>query len=436
MKILLYGLNFAPEPTGIGKYSGEMAAWLAAAGHEVRVIAAPPYYPAWRVDKPYASWRSVSESWAGVRIWRTPLWVPRRPSGAKRLLHLASFALLSLPALARQLLWQPDAVVVIAPALACAPGGWLAARLCGAKAWLHVQDFEVDAAFRMGLLKGRRVQQAVALFEHWVLRRFDRVSTISGRMLMLLRAKRVDDRRAVLFPNWVDTEAIAPLTAPSRYRAELGLPDDAVVALYSGSMVGKQGLELLPAAARVLQQRLPKLFFVLCGEGVFRPSLERDTAGLPNVRMLPLQPTARLGELLGMADIHLLTQTADAADLVMPSKLTGMLASGGAVLATAQPGTELAHVLQGRGRVVPPADLAAFAEALVQLTEDPALRARLGAAGRRHAEENLGRDRVLTEFERALKRCVGAGAAPAREHREGVVVVPSPRASDESAKIT
>jgi len=36
VKILLYG---------IGKYTGEMAAWLAARGHQVRVVTAPPYYP-------------------------------------------------------------------------------------------------------------------------------------------------------------------------------------------------------------------------------------------------------------------------------------------------------------------------------------------------------------------------------------------------------
>ena len=49
MKILLYGINFAPELTGTGKYMGEMAAWLAARGHDVRVVTAPPYYPAWAV---------------------------------------------------------------------------------------------------------------------------------------------------------------------------------------------------------------------------------------------------------------------------------------------------------------------------------------------------------------------------------------------------
>ena len=51
MRILIYSANFAPEPTGIGKYSGEMAWWLAEHGHEVRVVCAPPYYPAWQVDK-------------------------------------------------------------------------------------------------------------------------------------------------------------------------------------------------------------------------------------------------------------------------------------------------------------------------------------------------------------------------------------------------
>ncbi|MES1163397.1 MAG: WcaI family glycosyltransferase, partial [Rhizobacter sp.] len=202
MKILLYGINFAPEPTGIGKYSGEMAEWLAGAGNEVRVIAAPPYYPAWAVGDGYSAWRWTEESWHGVRVWRAPLWVPARPNGLKRLLHLASFALLSLPALARQMAWRPDAIVVVAPALACAPAGWLAARVCGATAWLHIQDFEVDAAFRMGLLKGRLAQKVIGMAERWMLRRFDRVSTISNRMLELLRAKHVDDSRAVLFRNW------------------------------------------------------------------------------------------------------------------------------------------------------------------------------------------------------------------------------------------
>lgn len=51
MKILVYGINYSPELTGIGKYTGEMVEWLAAQGHEVRVITAPPYYPQWQVGR-------------------------------------------------------------------------------------------------------------------------------------------------------------------------------------------------------------------------------------------------------------------------------------------------------------------------------------------------------------------------------------------------
>ena len=47
MKLLIYGLNYAPEPTGIGKYTGEMAEWLAAQGHAVEVICGLPHRAVW-----------------------------------------------------------------------------------------------------------------------------------------------------------------------------------------------------------------------------------------------------------------------------------------------------------------------------------------------------------------------------------------------------
>ena len=62
MKILVYGLNFAPELTGIGRFSGDMAAWLAARGHEVRAVTAPPYYPAWRIAEGHSGWRWRSKA--------------------------------------------------------------------------------------------------------------------------------------------------------------------------------------------------------------------------------------------------------------------------------------------------------------------------------------------------------------------------------------
>ena len=403
MKILLYGLNFTPELTGIGKYTGELAAWLAARGHAVRVVTAPPYYPAWKIADGFTNRWGVEDLCGGnsLQVWRCPLWVPRQPGGLKRLLHLASFALSSCPVMLRQIFWRPDVVWVVEPALFCAPTAVVVARLSGARAWLHVQDFEVDAAFDLGLLRGMLVHGMVVLTERWLMRRFDVVSTISQRMFQRLLDKGVAPARTRLAVNWVD---MAQFDLPSpegvaAYRRELGLADGAVVALYSGNMGTKQGLELLAAVARLC----PQVVFVFCGNGAGRADLVARCQGLANVLFMPLQPVERLPDLLAMADVHLLPQRADAADLVMPSKLTGMLASARPVVATAHPGTELANVVQTCGLVVPPEDAPAFANALQVLAADPALCERLGAAGLLYAQSHLDKGAVLAKFEEDLQ---------------------------------
>jgi len=320
MRILLYSCNFAPEPTGIGKYSGEMAAWLANHGHNVRVVAAPPYYPSWKVDPEYAAWPFYRrESRLGTEVFRAPLWVPKTPGGTTRVFHLLSFAVSSFPVMMRQVFWRPHLVITVAPAFLCAPAGLLTARLSGAESWLHLQDFEVDLAFRMGLLKGRLLQRVVLRMERWLLRRFDSVSSISIRMVEQLLTKGVELKNTRYFPNWVDIAHIKPAAASQGgYRKELGIAADAKVVMFSGSLGGKQGLQAISAAAHLLVHR-QDIVFIICGDGVMKPILQEETAGLSNVHFIPLQPFERLGELLCTADMHLLPQIPDAADLVLPS---------------------------------------------------------------------------------------------------------------------
>jgi colanic acid biosynthesis glycosyl transferase WcaI len=402
MRILIVGINYVPELTGIGKYSGEMAEWLAAHGHEVRVVTAPPYYPEWRVADEYAAWRYSKEVRKGVSIWRCPIWVPARPSGLKRLLHLASFAISSLPILVRQIFWRPGVILVIEPPLFCAPAAWICARVSGAKAWLHVQDFEVDAAFDLGILRARWMRIIVSNLESWLMRRFDRVSTISSNMMLRLIQKNVAVEKTRLFANWVDVDAIFPLNAPSAMRQQLGLSPDCIVALYSGNMGEKQGLEIvLEAAGRLAGE--DGIRFVLCGDGAARQRLQQKYAGLTNVQWLPLQPLERLNDLLNMANIHLLPQRSGAEDLVMPSKLTGMLASGRPVIATANEGTQISRVLPDCGVVVEPDNIENFASAILLLARDADRRAGMGKHAREFALRHWAKENVMQEFDKQLK---------------------------------
>jgi len=400
MRILILGINYAPELTGIGKYTGEMAEWLAAHGHLVRVVTAPPYYPEWRISNAYSAWRYHAEEMNGVSIWRCPLWVPAKPSGLKRLIHLASFAISSFPVMLMQLRWKPDVVIAIEPPLMCAPAALFVSRLAGAKAWLHIQDFEVDAAFELGILKAEWLRKLVLYVERWLMRNFDRVSTISNSMVAKLVEKGVGQDKSALFPNWVDMAIIFPREQVSPLRNLLGFPAEKIVALYSGNIGEKQGLDIvLEAASRLVSN--PKIQFVLCGEGAARARLFEKYERLPNVVWLPLQPVERLNDLLNLADIHLLPQRADVADLVMPSKLSGMLASGRPVLATAHFGTQLAQLVTTCGKVVEPGDIQEFVEGLLELVHSAQIRAELGSSAR-HAAQAWDKSIILQRFEEQL----------------------------------
>jgi colanic acid biosynthesis glycosyl transferase WcaI len=403
VKILVYGINFAPEPIGVGRYTGEMVEQLCADGHDVRVVTALPYYPEWKVAPGYKRWAYATESWWGAKVWRAPLWVPFFPGGRKRMLHLLSFAITSLPLMVRQLVWRPDIVWMAAPSLMCAPAALCTAKLSGARAWLHVQDFEVDIAFGMGIISGGFWKRTAFACERWLLRGFDVLSTISKGMVARALSKGIDPEKVLLIPNWVDLRNISPLQAPSSYRAELGIPESATVALYSGSMGVKQGVDWLADIAGRLASD-PQLHFVFCGDGPLREAAYAACGSLPNVHFIPLQPLERLGELLGLADIHLLPQRADAGELVMPSKLTGMLASGRPVVAMAEQGSELADVVSTCGVVSQPGDLDAFTQDLRQLATQPDLRASMGRTARHYADEHLASHSVLARLEYEMRK--------------------------------
>jgi len=396
MRILIYGINFYPELTGIGKYTGEMVQWLVKNGYEVKVVTAPPYYPAWKVSAGYSGMAYRREKLFGVPVVRCPLWVPGRPTGIKRILHLASFALSSFPVMLwNALVWRPGLIFLTEPPLLCVPGLLISAKLCGAKSWLHIQDFEVDAAFELGMLKSPRSRRLIQSVERWFMKKFDRVSTISDRMLDRLTRKGVSSERQFLFQNWVDMERIRPLETSSSFRQELGIPNEVIVLLYSGGMGAKQGLELIVEAAFRLQGR-KELFFLLCGEGFVRAELEESSQHIDNIKFIPLQPLDRLNELLNVADMHLLPQKSSAEDLVMPSKLTNMVASGRPVVATARQGTQVEMIVRNCGIVVDPGNLDAFVQAIEHLADNKEERRCLGELGRAFAEKSWEREKILS----------------------------------------
>ena len=372
LRILIYGLNFAPELTGIGRYTGDMAAWLVEQGHAVEAVTAYPYYPHWKLSAGWPVRRWSRAVWKGVTVHRCPLWVPAVPTTRSRILHLLSFALSSAP-VALWCAWRfrPDIVFVVEPTSLAAPVALLAARLARAQSWLHVQDIEMGAAERLGLLEcaGRTGRLLASLYGR-TLRAFDRVTTLSDRMRRKLTEYGRPEAAIGLFPNWVDTEKFKPVDATAM-RAELGLKPTDICVLYAGNLGEKQGVEQLLDVASLLEDD-PRIRLVICGAGCARPRIEAGAAGRPNIQLLDPQPDDRFVELLSAADIHVLPQKKGMTHYVMPSKLGPMLASARPIVAQAEEGCEVRRVLGSEAIALKPEDAGGMAAAVGRIISSPA----------------------------------------------------------------
>jgi len=130
-----------------------------------------------------------------------------------------------------------------------------------------------------------------------------------------------------------------------------------------------------------------------------RGELERDLAAI--LSSLTWRLTQPLRTVIGasLADLHILTQDRSTADLVLPSKLGGMLASGRNILVMADPGTELHDLLNGAAIIVPTGDVQALADAIKsvskkQINPPPQLT---------HLLESFSSGTILPAFHRAIR---------------------------------
>ena len=411
MKILIYGLNFSPELTGVGKYTGEMVAELIAQGHECRVVTSIPYYPHWKVQAEYKNAYQLEER-DGGRIYRCPLWIPEQGGALARIFHLMSFVLSSIPALCRQKNWNPDILICVVPTMFSSPLAWLASRWLGCLSCLHVQDIELDAMLNLFFSKEKKNSRWVSVIKRidaWFMSRHDLISSISHRMCE--RLQQHSGREVIFFPNWVDLNMLEPKQEKKvNYRELWQVTDEQFFVLYSGNLGKKQNLDLLLDVASELQEDI-QIKFIVVGAGVLRSHLlgRINRENLKNVSMYPLQPYEQLGELLRSADLHLILQSSEVEDLVMPSKLTSILAVGGTSLLTAHQGTELGLLLENSpelGYLVAPDDSEALKVGILKAQSDWEERGYFtteNQAAKAYAKASLDRGKVIASFVETLE---------------------------------
>jgi len=227
----------------------------------------------------------------------------------------------------------------------------------------------------------------------------DYVSTISRSMMNKAQEKGVPARKVIFFPNWSEVARFRDVAEQDAQalRAQLGLPDDHKIILYSGNIGEKQGLESVIEAAHQLSKHA--WTFVIVGQGGGKARLEKlaRERGLTNVKFFPLQSYEALPALLKMGDCHLVVQKRGAADAVLPSKLTNILAVGGNAVITAEAETELGQLCNsypGIAVCVEPESVSALVAGIEQALAMP----KENTVAREYAERTLEKESVLSQF--------------------------------------
>lgn len=402
MRIHLITNLFAPDELAGASLYTDMAGFLHDQGHDVRVTTTFPYYPAWALQPGDAGMAQRDETRDGIPVRRIGMYIPRRVTGAGRLLSDLSF-LLSL--LRRGVFrdWKPDVVVTASPMLSqCIAQRFLYSGKRVPR-FIIVQDFVVDAALELGILKLPLISTFLNAVQNWALRSAQTLSTISPLMLEKLKGKIGAARRLLFIPNWIHQslqDEIDRQRAQSPARARN-------VLVYSGNFGRKQGLpdflqQFHAATTSGLDWNLE-----IYGGGAEKSELATAVAGNPAVKLGGVQDeVAYVGNLL-RATACLVTQRPGVGANFLPSKLLPALATGTPVLAVCDPDSPLGREIteSGCGAVITPGDTPALVALLERWKSEPALISEMSRRARQRAAL-YERDLVLGKYESELKALV------------------------------
>ena len=403
MKLLIYGLNYYPELTGAGKYTGELSNFFSKKGNDVRVITTNKYFPKWEVKQNNYKKEYINE----CQVYRCPIFVPKKPNGFLRIIHLLSFCISSLPILVSQKKWKPDYVVVIIPTFFSAYMLLIIKRIIfpSSKTWLHIQDLEIDAAKKLKIISTNLLSNFSQKLERKIYSEYDLVSTISEGMKNNIEKKINYQKQILLFRNWIDLKEFKPKNQKNRSKLFFTniykINNHDVVIMYSGSLNKKQDINCLIETI-IKSSHLKNIKWILSTEGPSRYLLEKKFLNSKFVIITDLKPNKDLNEWLSIADIHVLPQKEDINDLVMPSKLIGILASGRPVIVTCKSNTEISNLINNAGLSVNPGDSESFYQAILLLYKNTKLREEYGKNARIIASQIHDKDIILNSILKEL----------------------------------
>ncbi len=399
--ITIIGVNYYPEDTAIGLYTTQKAEFLSKLGYNVSVVTGFPYYPNWKINQEYSKKTSFyKEIINNVKVHRYKQYVPKSPSFTKRIIHLCSFTLGSIINLFK--IDKPNIVICIVPFTSSIVLGWLLKLRYKSKLWVHVQDFEFDAAIESNLIstKQNKLFKLLLSLESFLLNKADILSSISNAMVKKLKDKSVVSNINYI-PNWISTSKFKKKTKHKF------LNSNKFKILYSGNIGEKQDWELFIQFADALKNN-KEIELILVGNGANSKKIKEQIKDHPNTYCYDLVPYDELTNLLSSADLHILFQKQKVLDTVMPSKILGMMGSAKPSIITGHKHSEVKTIIQDSkgGFYIDNNILETLIKTVYQLKNDKKLCLQIGENAKEFVFKNFSKEKIFNNLNKIIQNSI------------------------------
>jgi glycosyltransferase involved in cell wall biosynthesis len=251
-------------------------------------------------------------------------------------------------------------------------------------------------------------------FRHQVTRSIAITDTVRRELLHDPRVMPLSQME-IIIPG-VDPEAYRPgVVTGDKVRAQIGIGPEVPLVSLIGRFQHVKGQHIFIEMARLVLEKAPETHFALAGDNVFGVAadeaykaqiialVDADPRLRERVHFLGFWPDSR--EVVAASTIIACTSYAESLGMVVIEAM-----SMGAVVVSTRGGGPSETVVDGEtGFLAEPGAPPAFAEKVLQLLQDPNLRARIGAQARAHVLANLSIARYADRFEQVAHALVAAG---------------------------
>ena len=238
MKILVSSINFFPDHSGIALYSTDLAVFFAEQGHEVTMVTGFSYYPKWEKRPEDRKRLFQCDQYKGVKVLRGYLYVPKRVTTIKRILHELSFVFFAFINFFRA--GRQDCIVILSPPLLLGLVGVMFKWLWGAQFVFHIQDLQPDAALSLGMVKPGLLIRTLQHIELFIYKHSSWLATLTRGMRERLLEKGVPPEKMEFYPDWINVEEASSRQTPGRFVAKHPELKGKFLVAYAGNLGIKQ----------------------------------------------------------------------------------------------------------------------------------------------------------------------------------------------------